>query len=181
MSIRFPLQTVGTFTNANELGAGSALGGVAFPFKITQDTDNVVVKLQASVRGAGVSALFQTTDDGGVTWYDVARTSIVSNTGASILGGSHINAEWLSIPVVGSGFRSAVQGQNSVAGATNTEVALNSIGRAAASSLGQSQVSGLPLLSQQARVFIVITGDVVSAASNLVTTKVMVNSQSATA
>jgi len=177
-SIRLPLQTVGTFTQLNELGAGSVSGGIANAFKIPQDTDNVVVKFQASVRGAGVSALFQTTDDGGTTWYDVARTSIVSNTGTSVLGGAHPDAEWLSIPVTGYGVRNVA---TSVVAVGSVQSASQTIGKVAASSLGQAQVSGMPLLSQQARVFIIITGDALTAAANRIETKVMVNSQSATA
>lgn len=174
MSIRIPLKTVETFTDSNDTGTGSVAGGIPHLFTLPQDCDNVVVKMTASVAGAGVSAVFQTTDDGGTTYYDVARTSIVSNANGT-------TAQWLNIPISGQGFRSAVQGQNSVAGATNVGVILNTTGSAAASSLGQYQASGLPILSQQGRIFIIITGNVTSAAANSVVTKVMVNSQSATA
>jgi len=173
MPIRLPLKTVGSFTDANDTGTGSVIGGIQHEVTIPQDTDNIVVKMTASVAGTGVSAVFQTTDDGGTTYYDVARTSIVSDTKAG-------HAEWLSIPVVGQGIRSQVVGQNSVAGATNEAIALNTIGNTpAASTLGHSQISGLPLLSQQARVFVIIAGDVDSAASNEIVTEVKVNSQSA--
>jgi len=174
MAIRLPLKTVDTFTDSNDTGTGSVAGGIPHVVTIPQDCDNVVVKMTASVSGTGVSAVFQTTDDGGTTYYDVARTSIVSNANGT-------TAQWLNIPVSGQGFRSAVQAQTSVAGSTNVGVMLNTIGSAAASSLGQYQASGLPLLSPQARVFIIINGNVTSAASNSVVTKVMVNSQSATA
>lgn len=172
MSIRKPLKTVGTFTDANDTGTGSVAGGIPHTFVLPQDTDNVVVKMTASVAGTGVSAVFQTTDDGGTTYYDVARTSIVSNANGT-------TAQWLNIPVNGHGFRSAVQGQTSVAGSTNVGVALQTIGSAAASSIGQYQQSGLPLLSEYGRVFIIIDGDVTSAASNEVVTTVSANSQSA--
>ena len=174
MSIRLPLKTVGTFTDANDTGTGSVAGGIQHPVLLPQDTDNVLLKMTASMKGTGVSAIFQTSDDGGTTYYDVARTSIVSNA-------NNTTAEWLNIPISGPGFRSAVQGQTSVAGATNEAVAFNTIGTAAASSLGQSQVSGLPIMSRQARVFIVIEGDVASAASNEIVTEIKANSQSATA
>lgn len=174
MSIRLPLKVVGSFDDSSEIGAGSLIGGVSHTFVLPQDMDNVVVKLSASVAGTGVSATFQTTDDGGTTWYDVARTSIVSNTPAGF-------EEWLTIPVEGVGFRSAVIGQNSVSGATNTAIALNTIGKAAASTLSAATISGLPLLSQQGRVFIIINGNITAAASNSIVTQVKVNSQSATA
>jgi len=174
MAIRIPLQNVATFTDSNDTGTGSVAGGIPHPFKLPQDTDNVTVKVTASMAGTGVSVVLQTSDDGGSTYYDVARTSIVSNANTT-------TAQWLNVPVVGHGFRSAVQAQTSVVGSTNVGVALNTIGNAAASSLGQSQVSGLPILGQQARAFVIISGNVTSAASNEVVTKVMVGNQSATA
>ena len=172
MAIRLPLKTVLSSDNNGEVGAGSVGGGVPLTFIIPQDTDNVVVKLQASTVGGGVSALFQTTDDGGTTWYDVARTSVVSNA-------NNANAQWLNVPVSGQGFRSAVQGQNSVAGSTNVAVILQTIGSANNSTLGQYQASGLPILSQNARVLLILTGNLT--ASPTLTTEVKVNSQSATA
>lgn len=170
MAIRLPLKAI-TFTNHNEVGAGSAAGVVTNLVTLPQDTDNVVVKLQACTVGGGVSAVFQTTDDGGTTYYDISRTSIVSNANAT-------TAQWLTIPVSGQGFRSAVQGQNSVAGATNVAVILQTTGSAAASALGQYQTTGLPILSQQARIALILTGDLTTSS---ITTTVYVNSQSATA
>ena len=94
MSIRLPLRAVLSQTNHDEVGAGSVDGVVTTTFRIPQDTDNIVVKFQACTVGGGVSALLQTTDDGGTTYYDVARTSIVSNSSVSGL------AQWLSVPVI---------------------------------------------------------------------------------
>lgn len=164
MGIRFPLKSVGNFTAANELGAGSVAGGLAYQVTIPQDSDNVVLKFTASVVGA-VSAVFQTTDDGGSTWYDVARTSVVSNA-------NNTTAEWLSIPTAAVGVTASRPITGSVMGTT---------GSAAASTLAASQFSGLPLLSTKARVFVRITGNVTSAASNTYTAKVVANSESSTA
>ena len=172
MSIRLPLATILTSDNSGEVGAGSVAGGVAIPFVLPQDTDTVVVKLRASTVGGAVSALFQTTDDGGTTWYDVARTSIVSNANAT-------TAQWLNVQVVGQPFRSAVQGQASTLGNTNVGTILQTTGSAAASSLGQYQANGMPILSQQNRIFLILTGDLTAA--TVLTTEVKVNSQSATA
>lgn len=166
MAIRLPLQVVLNSDNSTEVGAGSVAGGVALPFIIPQDTDNVVVKFTASVAGAGVSAVLQTTDDGGTTWYDVARTSVVSNANAA-------TAQWISAPVIGAGVATAFNQASSLLSV--------GIGSAAASTLGSQQNSGLPILSQQGRVFLRITGNITSAASNSITTQVKVNSQSATA
>lgn len=182
MSIRLPLTTVLDQNNSTEVGSGpaSVAGGVAYAFTLPQDTDNVVVKFQASVLAGGVSATLQTTDDGGSTWYDVARTSIVSNTGTSVLGGNgHTHAEWLSVPVSGVGTQNTVLGQASTIGNTNTLIVSRTTGIAAASSLGVAGYSGLPILSQRGRVFLRYTAAVTSVISERI--KVMANSQSATA
>lgn len=168
MAIRLPLRVAAQFDNSTETGAGSVAGGVPLLVTLPQDTDNVVVKLSASVAGAGVSAVLQTTDDGGTTWWDVGRTSIVSNATPTV------TAEWLSIPVISPGIGRAIL-------QTTSSVYQGSIGRAGASTLGVQAMSGLPILSQQARVFLRITGDVTVAASNSIITTVMTNSQSATA
>lgn len=168
MSIRIPTQGILNAIGGNEVGAGSVAGGIAYPFIIPQDTDNVVVKFTASAVGA-YSATFQTSDDGGTTYYDVGRTSIVSNA-------NNTTAEWMSIPVIGNGINPQVistVNAGSVLGGT--------IGSAAASVLGNRQVSGLPILGVQNRVFIRITGNVTSAASNAYVAQVKVNQQSATA
>lgn len=165
MAIRLPLQTVLTVQDDGNLGVSSTAGGIAHAFTIPQDTDNIVVKLVASVAGGGVSAVLQTTDDGGTTWYDVARTSVVSNA-------PNQNAEWISVPVVGAGVRTGVTyGGASIISA--------GIGKSAASTIAQGQVSGLPVLSQYGRVFLISTAGVTTVTS--VTTEVKVNNQSATA
>lgn len=173
MAIRLPLKVLGSFSpSANETGAGSTAGGIAHTFTIPQDTDNIVVKFTASVVGA-YSAVLQTTDDGGTTYYDIARTSIVSNANAT-------TAEWISSPVDGIGVKTTYI-NNSVAGGEVVGSIYATIGRAGASTLGQLAVSGLPILSQQARVFVRITGNITDADANTYVAKVMVNSQSATA
>lgn len=169
MSIRLPLQGILSAVGGNEVGAGSVAGGIPYPFMIPQDTDNVVVKFTASVVG-GYSATFQTSDDGGTTWYDVQRSSVVSNANST-------TAEWMSVPVISPGVNSfsSVVATGSVVTVTTT------IGSSAASTLGVGEVSGLPILSVQNRIFVRITGNVTSAASNAYVAQVKVNSQSATA
>lgn len=167
MSIRLPLTTVLDYNDVPQTGAGSVAGGVAQTFTLPQDTDNVVVKLTASVIAGGVSATFQTTDDGGVTWYDVARTSIVSNA-------NNTTAEWLSIPVIGVGMNPQV-----ISTVNAGSVLGGAIGSAAASTLGNKQISGLPIMSQFNRVFLRYTAAVTS--TDLARVKVLTNSQSATA
>jgi len=162
MAIRLPLQSVvkDTVTNVYT-GPSSVAGGRAITFTLPQDTDNVVVKFTASTVGGGTSATFQTTDDGGVTWYDVARTSVVSNANGT-------TAQWISAPVIGAGVATGVNQANSILSV--------GIGSAAASTLGSQQNSGLPILSQYNRVF-VRYGAVTSILSEQVT--VYTNSQTA--
>lgn len=164
MAVRLPLTTVLDYNDTPQTGSTSVAGGVAKQFFIPQDTDNVVVKLTASVIAGGVSATFQTTDDGGVTWYDVARTSIVSNA-------NNTTAEWLSIPVVGTGMNPIVKSNANVG-----SILGGSIGSAAASVLGSRQISGLPILSTNNRVFLQYTSAVTS--TDLARVQVKVNSQS---
>lgn len=178
--IRLPLKNVLDVNNptVRATGPASAAGGIAYPFNLPQDTDNVVVKLTASVLAGGVSATLQTTDDGGTTWYDVARTSIISDSAGygSVLGGGHPDAEWLSVPVEGIGVQTTVLNQASVVGFTNTTNVLRTSGKAAASSLGSSAFSGIPILSQRGRIFLRYTAAVTSIINERVT--VMANSQS---
>lgn len=165
MAIRLPLQTVLSATNNDEVGAGSVGGGVPINFIIPQDTDNIVVKLIASTVGGGVSAQLQTTDDGGTTWYSVGRTSVISNA----IGD---NAQWMSISTVGQGI-----GSSSVV-ATGSVIAGTGIGSAQPSLVGSGEMTGLPILSQQARIILQITG---SLTSSSILTQVKINNQSATA
>ena len=175
MGIRFPLKTVlDVFNDApGHGGPASVSGGVAHTFNLPQDTDNIVVKLIASVVGGGVSAVLQTTDDGGTTWYDVARTSIVSNAVSE-------NAQWLSAPVIGSGMRTGVVVPSVVAAGSVVSFGsiAGAIGSAAASTLGQREVSGLPILSSLGRIFLQYTAAVSSIQSERV--QVKVNSESGT-
>lgn len=177
MSIRIPTQTILDQNNSAEVptGPASVSGGIAYPFTLPQDVDNVVLKLEASVLAGGVSAVFQTSDNGGSTWYDVARTSIVSNTAGSVL------AEWLSIPVCGIGARTNTSIGSVVA--TGSVVAngasYGAIGSSGASTLGQLAVSGLPILGQRNRVFMRYTSAVTSVISERI--QIKANSQSATA
>lgn len=162
MAIRLPLQTILTVTNS-DLGAGSVAGGYAYPFNIPQDTDNIVVKLTPSVVTGGMSVFLQTSDDGGTTYYDVARTSIVSL--------SANGPQWLSASVINPGQRTAVTQGASVISA--------GIGYANASTLGSQQISGLPILGVANRVFLVSSGG--NTANTATKIEVKVNSQSATA
>lgn len=157
MSIRLPLTTVLSYDDAGQTGATSVAGGVAKTFYIPQDSDNIVVKLQASVIAGGVSAFLQTTDDGGTTWFDVARTSVVSNANGT-------TAQWISAPVVNGGVATGVNKASSLLSV--------GIGSAAASTLGSQAVSGMPILSTLNRVFLVYTAAVTSTDKALVQVKV---------
>lgn len=165
MSIRLPLQIVFSSINNDEVGAGSVGGGVPLLFTIPQDTDNIVLKMTASTVGGGVSAQIQTTDDGGVTWFSTGRTSVVSNAVGD-------NAQFLSISTFGQGI-----GSSSIV-ATGSVIAGTGIGSAQPSLVGSGEMTGLPILSQQARVVIQITGNLTSSS---ILTQIKVNNQSGTA
>lgn len=164
MGIRLPLKTVLDAQNNGTIGAASTNGGIAHTFTIPQDADTIVVKLIASVAGAGVSTVLQTTDDGGTTWFDVARTSIVSNSAA---GGQ---ATWVA------GFVNA-GGQATAQNAFPANSILTSgIRNTAASTLAQNQVSGLPIMGTLGRVFHII--EAAATAVTSVRVQVKVNSES---
>lgn len=141
-------------THTNQ-GSTSVAGGWAYPFKLDQDVDNVVVKFTPSVTAGGVSVIFQTSDDGGTTYYDVQRTSIAS---ANEVGAA---PQWLSVPTVTTGVRSnAAIGSVVAVGSTIASGTVGgAIGAASASTLGSGQVSGLPLLGMQNRLFLISTGN----------------------
>lgn len=166
MAIRLPTTTVLDVTHTNQ-GTTSTAGGWAYPFQLPQDCDNVVVKVVPSVTAGGVSAIFQTSDDGGTTYFDVARTSIASQ---NELGAK---PQWLSVPVVSPGINPLVK-SNANAGS----VLGGAIGGVAASTLGSQEVSGLPILGIQNRIFLVSTGNATAISARI---QVKVNSQSATA
>ena len=170
MSIRLPTTQVLDYDDVGNVGASSVNGGLARTFEIPQDCDNVVLKLTASIIGGGVSATFQTTDDGGGTWYDVARTSIVSNANNAV------TAQWLSIPVEGHGVRTTtVSGTIPSVGGQAAASIYAATGSAGASTLGQLEVSGLPLMGRLNRVFLRYTAAV--SGNDLSRVRVRANSQ----
>lgn len=161
MSLRLPIKTVLDVNNStvNATGPASTAGGVSHTFDLPQDIDGVTVKFTASVLAGGASATLQTTDDGGSTWYDVGRTSIVSNANNAV------TAEWLSVPVTGFGYRGGQVIASTVATGSVilvTSSVLNTIGSAGASTLGSHSYSGMPILSQRGRVFLRYTAAVTS-------------------
>lgn len=170
MGIRLPLQTVLDTTQTDQ-GPGSVAGGWPYPFKIPQDTDNVVVKFTPSVTAGGISVIFQTSDDGGTTYYDVARTSIASANG---LGAA---AQWMSIPTISSGQKpnAAIGSVVAVGSVVANGAAFTTIGTASASTLGSGQISGLPILGQQNRLFLISTGNATAISGRM---QVQVNNES---
>ncbi len=165
MGIRKPLTTVLDYNDASNVGATSVAGGVAKTFNLPQDTENVLVKFTASIVGGGASAIFQTTDDAGTTWYDVQRTSIVSNA-------NNDTAEWLNIPVSNTGSRVV----SSLVATGSVQTIATSIGKAQASTLTANTISGLPVMDTLGRVFITYTAGV--SANALSRVQVKTNSQS---
>lgn len=167
MAIRIPAKTLLSVNDGlTATGPASVSGGIANAFLLPQDTDGVTVKYYASIMGGGGSVTFQTSDDGGTTWYDVQRTSIISN---AVSG----NAEWLAIPTFGFGQRTGVIVPSVVATGSVQSFGsiMTTIGSSAASTLAQKEVSGLPILGLNARVFRRYTAAVTSIISeNIVVT-----------
>lgn len=170
MSIRLPLTTVLDVTDTST-GSTSTLGGIAYPFKLPQDTDNCILAFSPSVVTAGISATFQTSPDGGSTWYDVARTSIAT---ASPSG---VGPQFISIPVVGGQESRSFNTTSLIATGSLIGVAQN--GTAAASTLGSGQSSGLPVMGIQNRIFLIQQSGISASQGSRV--QVLVNNQSATA
>jgi hypothetical protein len=182
MSIRLPLQTVldKNYT-ATTPGTESVAGVVPQTFILPQDTDGVVMKIQtASISGSSsnVNILFQTTDDGGTTWYDVARSQAFKE---SLMATSVINANavFIPIPVTGFGFRSQNTGSVVAVGSVIAQSVMGVPVYGPASTLAVGAYSGVPILGQLNRICLIYTG--ATTTNDGVRVKVMVNSQSATA
>lgn len=163
MSIRLPLTGVLDVTQTDV--AGSVAGGWAYPFKLPQDTDNVLVKFAPSVTAGGISVTFQTSDDGGTTFYDVARSSVASNN----LTGVH----WMTIPTI--------QGMTTRASlvAVGSVISVNTGGPAAASTLSYGNpigvnYSGLPVMGLVNRLFAQTVGNATASTTRV---QVLVNQQ----
>jgi hypothetical protein len=169
MAIRLPLQGALDITNT-DTGSGSVAGGYAYPFKLPLDTDNVVVKFQPSITAAGISATFQTSDDGGSTWYDVARTSVASSSAPGV------GPQWLVVPTCGGDVRNVI---STSLIATGSLISTFNNGSAGASTLGSGQNSGLPIMGLQNRIFMIITGNATAHAGSRV--QVLVNQTSSQA
>lgn len=168
MSIRKPIK-VFTFTDTGDVGAGSVSGMTTKTFNLPQDTDNVIVKVRASLVGTSASFTLQTTDDGGTTWYDVARSKAVTLANNTV-------ADWFSVPVIGFGQRSFVNGASSTTSGQTAASIGGTIGSAAASSLGVGQYSGLPIMDTFARLGVIFSGNVTT--NDLLVADVYVNNQS---
>ena len=163
MSIRLPRQQV-LYVNHTNQGTTSTAGGWAYNFTVPQDTDNIVVKVLPSVTAGGMSATLQTSDDGGSTWFDVGRTSVAS------ANADGAQPQWLSATTISSGVNPIV-----ISAANVGSIAGGSIGNAAASTLASRQVSGLPILGIQNRLFLISVGNATSIAT---VATVTVNQQS---
>lgn len=178
MAIRLPLSTVldKTFSSTSP-GADSVAGVVTQNFFLPQDLDGAVMKIyRASVSGTGnISVLWQTTDDGGVNWFDVARSPLVNgNTMPSSI--SAANPIWVPVPVVSSGARSTSTGTSSTTTGTTQLSVLGVTGFASSSTLTAGTLSGLPILAPLNRVALIYTGTITT--NDGVAVQIKVNSQS---
>lgn len=174
MGIRFPLTTVLDYNDAGNVGATSV---VSQTFKIPQDADTIIVKVPVgSINGtAPLAAIFlQTTDDGGTTWYDIARTPDVSQTSVN-----SANALWMVANVNGLGVRTTINPTTSLLGGGMPGSILTVTGNASMRSLAPGTMSGLPIMGPLGRIQISYAGTLVLNAG--VQVKVLVNSDSTAA
>lgn len=161
MAIRLPTTTVLDYNDSGNTGATSVVSKV---FYLPQDTDNVILKIPvASINGTAPTAdvYLQTTDDGGTTFYDVARVTIPATTVASVLSVANASAMWANAPVLGSP-------DNKNSGSI--------VGNASVRGLASNTYSGLPLLSTYGRVQISYGGTITT--NNGLQVQVKVNQQS---
>lgn len=159
MSIRIPDQTVLDYNDTGNVGATSV---VSQTFTLPQDVDGVVLKIPtASVNGTAptVDVYLQTSDDGGTTFYDMARVGIPATVTSSVLVVTNTKPVFVPISTTGN-VSSVIQGP-SVRG------------------LAVNQVSGLPILGVVGRVQISYGGTITT--NNGVRVQVTAQSQSARA
>lgn len=174
MGIRFPLTTILDYNDSGNTGATSV---VSQTFRIPQDADNIVIKVPVtSINGTSpIAAIYvQTTDDGGTTWYDMARLPDVTQTAIT-----NANALWASVPVCGYGVRTTQAPTVSVLGGGAGASVLSITGNASMRSLAPQTQSGLPVLGPLNRIQISYAGTVALNAGLQV--KVMTNSDSTSA
>ncbi len=172
MAIRLPLKGVLDETSTS-VGAPSIQ---TYTFMLPQDTDNVVVKVPtASIAGSGGTAqvFFQTTDDGGTTFYDVARLNDITQGSTTNAG-----ALWMSIPTMGYGQRSFTTVGSGLGGGMAASIN-GTTGNASAFSTGAGNYTGLPVMGQLNRIAIRYIGTIDT--NNGVRVQVKTNQQSATA
>lgn len=149
MAINKPTAGVLDYTLVTtDVGAGSVAGGWALPFNLSSDVTTVTVRFRPSVITGNMSAVLQSSPDGGTTYYDIARTSVISVANAT-------TAQWLVGSTIVPGINPKVVGT----GLTGSVLG-GAIGAAGASTLGSQQVSGLPLLGTANRVFLIMGGGV---------------------
>lgn len=130
-------------TSNTDLGGASVSGGYAYNFELPSDVTTIAVRFRPSVITGHMGLILQTSPDGGTNYYDVARTSTMSIAYAA-------NAQWLVASSITPGINPRGSGTTSITG--------GAVGTATASSLGSSQVSGLPLLSPTNRLFMILGG-----------------------
>ncbi len=174
MGIRFPLTTVLDYNDSGNTGATSV---VSQTFRVPQDADNIIVKVPVtSINGTSpLAAIYlQTTDDGGTTWYDIARLPDVTQTAIT-----NASALWMNANVNGLGVRTTRATQVSVLGGGNGGSILAITGNASMRSLDAGTISGLPIMGPLNRIQISYAGTVALNAGLQV--QVKVNSDSTTA
>lgn len=152
MSIRQPQQAF--FSQDLSISSGVNATNVTIP----QDTDNVTAVVWCTTLGAtSDDVYFQTSYDGGTTWYDMANVQFLATA-------TQANARILNFSGTGTKART-----NPLTG--------SAIGTAPASSTVANNYTGVPLLGSIMRVYHLIGGS----GASVINVRLIANNQSATA
>lgn len=129
-------------------------------FMIPQDADSIMAKvwLQGTWNATGTATItFQTTEDGGTTWRDVAAVTIGASTVAASM--NNTNAHFIDIGCIGSSDRGVANYIGSVAASTLALAAVN------ASAVGVT--NGMVMISTIGRVQIAYTATITTGGVNI--------------
>lgn len=138
--------------------------------QLPQDTDAITVAVSSSVFGlTTLQAFFQTTPDGGTTWFDLGSTPVITGT----TGPTTVTAA--QAPYIAHFDSVGARGfENSPSVVAVGSIVNKGINQVSSSAIGAGAYSGVPLLSRLFRVFLKATG---TGASDI-RTQVYVHNQS---
>lgn len=138
----------------------TAAATTTYLFNIPQDANSIIAKvwLQGTYSATGTATVtFQTSEDGGSTWRDVAASTIGGNLTAATMGNQ--NAHFIDLGTVGVSDRGVANYIGSVAAST--------LALAAVSGSAIGTQSGLPMLGTIGRVQVTYTATISTGGVNV--------------